>query len=224
MSSPAAIRLLIVDDSRIVRAGLRTVLEAVRVTRPIEVVGEADSLGAAVAAAARLRPDVVLLDVRLPDGSGIRACREIVQARPEAAVLMLSSFGGDDVLYEAVVAGAKGFLVKEIDPQRLAEAVEDAAEGRAVLTPDATARIMRLMQGGPPAQASAAIGSLSRMELKVLELLAAGRTNRLIAEALDLSENTVKNYLANVFAKLKVERRTQAAALYLKSKLVAPGA
>jgi len=114
--------------------------------------------------------------------------------------------------------------VKEIDPQRLAEAVEDAAEGRAVLTPDATARIMRLMQGGPPAQASAAIGSLSRMELKVLELLAAGRTNRLIAEALDLSENTVKNYLANVFAKLKVERRTQAAALYLKSKLVAPGA
>lgn len=222
MSAPRPIRLLIVDDSRIVRAGLRTVLESARVARPIEVAGEADSVAAAVAAAARLRPEVVLMDVRLPDGSGIRACREIVQTQPDAAVLMLSSFGGDDVLYEAVVAGAKGFLVKEIDPQRLAEAVENAAEGRAVLTPDATVRIMRLLQGGAPAQAGAAIASLSRMELKVLELLAAGRTNRLIAEALGLSENTVKNYLANVFAKLKVERRTQAAALYLKSKLAAP--
>jgi DNA-binding NarL/FixJ family response regulator len=224
MTARAPIRLLIVDDSRIVRAGLRTLLETARAERAIEVVGDADSVASGVAEAARLRPDVVLLDVRLPDGSGIRACREIVQARPEAAVLMLSSFGGDDVLYEAVVAGAKGFLVKEIDPQRLAEAVENAAEGRAVLTPDATVRIMRLLQGGAPAQAGAAIASLSRMELKVLELLAAGRTNRLIAEALGLSENTVKNYLANVFAKLKVERRTQAAALYLKSKLAAPGA
>lgn len=224
MTARAPIRLLIVDDSRIVRAGLRTLLETARAARAIEVVGDADSVASGVAEAARLRPDVVLLDVRLPDGSGIRACREIVQARPEAAVLMLSSFGGDDVLYEAVVAGAKGFLVKEIDPQRLAEAVENAVEGRAVLTPDATARIMRLLQGGAPAQAGAAIASLSRMELKVLELLAAGRTNRLIAEALGLSENTVKNYLANVFAKLKVERRTQAAALYLKSKLAEPGA
>ncbi len=222
MTARAPIRLLIVDDSRIVRAGLRTVLEATRVSRPIEVVGEADSVATAVAAAVRLRPDVVLLDVRLPDGSGVRACREITQARADTAVLMLSSFGGDDVLYEAVVAGAKGFLVKEIEPQRLAEAVENAAEGRAVLTPDATVRIMRLLQSGAPAQASAAIDTLSRMELKVLELLAAGRTNRLIAQALGLSENTVKNYLANVFTKLKVDRRTQAAALYLKSKMAGP--
>jgi DNA-binding NarL/FixJ family response regulator len=210
------IRVMIVDDSTLVRHGIRSVLASHRDGRPLFVVAEADNVAAAVRAAAQHKPDVVLLDIRLPDGSGVDACREIIRRRPETCVLILTSFAGDNLLYESVVAGAKGYLMKEIDPAGLITAVINAAEGRAVLSTDVTDRVMRLLRSGPP-PAVADLAKLSLQERRVLTLVAAGHTNRGVGEELGLSENTVKNYLVSVFDKLHVKRRSQAAALFAQA-------
>lgn len=209
------IRIMLVDDSALVRSGIRTVLGAHSGDVATTVVAEAATVADAITGVRQHKPDVVLLDIRLPDGSGLEACRQILKERPETNVLILTSFSNDSLVYEAVIAGAKGYLMKEVDPLGLMEAIENAAAGRSVLTPDVTARVLRLLRGGDPAE-GVDLGVLSPQERRVLALVAEGRTNKEIGDQLTLSENTVKNYLVSVFEKLKVKRRSQAAAVYVQ--------
>ena len=209
-----AIRVLLVDDSEIVRRGLRTVLSAK--THPqLQVVGEAGDVAGALAESARLKPDVVLLDIRLPDGSGFEACRQITQRTPQTRIIVLTSYSNDNFVYEAVTSGAQGYLLKEIDPAGLVQAVQDVAAGRSILDPDTTSRVLRMLRNGGQDSASD-LSTLSAQERRVLALVAEGKTNKQVGEQLGLSENTVKNYLVNVFEKLQVKRRAQAAALFVQ--------
>ncbi|MCW5547924.1 MAG: response regulator transcription factor [Opitutaceae bacterium] len=216
MTTTAAIRVLLVDDSALVRRGVRSVISSHCKDGSIEVVGEAAAVAEAVTAAKRLRPDVILLDIRLPDGSGIDACRQILRELPETRILVLTSFADDNLVYNAVIAGAHGYLMKEVDPPGLLEAIANAAAGKSVLTPDVTDRILRLIRD-EPAQSGGDLSLLSAQERRVLALVSDGLTNKEVGEKLNLSENTVKNYLVNVFDKLRVKRRSQAAAIYAQT-------
>jgi len=208
-AAPSHIRLLIVDDSEVVRVGLRALL-GMEVT--IEVVGEAPNVATGVAASERLKPDVVLLDIRLPDGSGVDACRQILRQSPESRVLILTSVLDDTVIDDAIRAGAHGYLLKEIDGRGLVNAIRDVAAGKSSLDPAVTARVMQLAKSGGPQRAS--LDSLSPQEKKVLGLIAEGCTNKEVGVRLGLSEKTVKNYLSTVFEKLHVSHRAQAAVIY----------
>lgn len=210
-----AIRILLVDDSELVRRGIKTVL-ATHTDPPMRVVGEAGNVTDAISETLRHRPDVVLLDIRLPDGSGLDACRQIVQKAPESRVVVLTSYSNDNFVYEAVTAGAQGYLMKEIDPAGLIQAVQDVAAGRSILDPDATSRVLRLLRGNVGGEHGADLSILSNQERRVLALVADGLTNKQVGEQLGLSENTVKNYLVNVFEKLQVKRRAQAAAIFVQ--------
>ncbi len=210
------IRVLLVDDSALVRRGVRAVIASHATAGTIEIAGDAASATEAVSEARRLRPDVVLLDIRLPDGSGIDVCREILRDLPATKVLVLTSFADDNLVYNAVIAGAHGYLMKEVDPTGLIEAITNSAAGKSVLTPDVTDRILRLIRD-ESAPNSSDLSALSGQEKRVLALVAAGLTNKEVGEQLSLSENTVKNYLVNVFEKLRVKRRSQAAALYAQA-------
>jgi DNA-binding NarL/FixJ family response regulator len=210
----APIRILLVDDSELVRRGIKTVLSA-QAEPPMRVVGEAGNVAEAVNESARLKPDLVLLDIRLPDGSGFDACRQILQRVPDAKVVVLTSYSNDNFVYEAVTSGAHGYLMKEIDPSGLVQAVSDVIAGRSILDPDATTRVLRLLRGGST-EPGADLSVLSTQERRVLALVADGLTNKQVGEQLGLSENTVKNYLVNVFEKLQVKRRAQAAAIYVQ--------
>ncbi|MSU50896.1 MAG: response regulator transcription factor [Opitutus sp.] len=214
VTSNPPIRILLVDDSELMRRGIRAVLSAQTETR-MRIVGEAGNVADAVTECLRVKPDVVLLDIRLPDGSGFEACRQILKQLPETRVVVLTSYSTDNLVYEAVTAGARGYLMKEIDPAGLVQAVEDVAAGRSILDPDATTRVMRLLRAGGSGQ-GADLSLLSPQERRVLALVAEGLTNKQAGEKLELSENTVKNYLVSVFEKLKVKRRAQAAALYVQ--------
>ncbi len=215
--SPAAIRVLLVDDSALVRRGVSSVIATHCKDGSIKVVGEASTVAEALTAAGRLRPDVILLDLRLPDGSGLDACRQILRDLPETRVLVLTSFADDNLVYNAVIAGAHGYLMKEIDPAGLLAAITDAAAGKTVLTPDVTNRILRLIRD-EPSTGGGDLSLLSAQEKRVLALVSEGLTNKEIGERLTLSENTVKNYLVNVFEKLRVKRRAHAAALYVQTQ------
>ncbi len=212
-----AIRLLVVDDSTLVRHGLRAVLAAESRGSGIEIVGEAATVASAVEAAAHLRPDVVLLDIRLPDGTGFDACRRILSQQPDTRVLFLTSVVDDALLDEAIRTGAHGYLLKEIDSHGLVQAIRDVAAGKSILDPEVTARVMEMVRAssgnGPDP-----LAVLSPQEQKVLALIAAGRTNKEAGSALNLSEKTVKNYLSSVFEKLHVSRRAQAATLFAQRK------
>lgn len=208
------IRVLLVDDSELVRRGIKTVL-GLHATPPIQVVAEAGSVAGAVQECLQHRPDVVLLDIRLPDGSGLDACKRILQQLPDTKVVILTSYSNDNYIYEAVACGAQGYLMKEIDPQGLLQAVQDVAAGRSILDPDTTSRVLRLLRGGGNDSGND-LSVLSNQERRVLALVAEGLTNKQVGEQLNLSENTVKNYLVNVFEKLQVKRRAQAAAIYVQ--------
>ena len=210
------IRVLLVDDSTLVRTGVKTALAASAEPR-LQVVGEAETAAAAIAEAARLCPDVVLLDIRLPDGSGLESCRAITQRAPETKVIILTSFSNDNYVYEAISAGARGYLMKEINPEGLCQAVADVAAGKSILDPEATARVMRLVRTQASGGDTQELAALSPQETKVLALVAEGKTNKEIGDRLKLSDNTVKNYLGNVFDKLQVKRRSQAAALWVQA-------
>ncbi|HXH86765.1 MAG TPA: response regulator transcription factor [Nitrospira sp.] len=206
------VRVLIVDDSELVRLGLRTMLGSYSA---VQVVGEAESVAMAVSSCQELKPDLVLMDIRLPDGNGIDACRQILSLRPLTRVLVLSSMVTDSLVQEAIAAGAHGYLLKDIDGQGLVSAILDVAAGKSILDPAVTRRVMQLMKTGQNLAAGRErFESLSPQEQRVLALVAEGLTNKEIAAELKLSEKTVKNYLSNLFDKLQISRRSQAAAFY----------
>jgi two-component system, NarL family, response regulator DevR len=207
------IRVLLVDDHEVIRVGLRTVFGQ---TQGIVVVGEASTMEEAVQQAQRLKPDVILMDVRLPDGSGIDACREILGALPETRIIFLTSFADDDSVLAAVLAGAHGYVLKEIDSPALLEAIRSVAKGQSILDSHVTERALRWLRGLHDLPATSGTDQLSTQEERVVALVAEGKTNKEIAAALGLSDKTVKNYLANVFQKLRITRRAQAAAFFVK--------
>lgn len=207
------IRVLLVDDSEMVRTGLRTLLGT---DASIELVGEAANVAGGVEAAARLKPDVILLDIRLPDGSGIDACRQIRKRAPASRVLMVTSVIDDTVVDEAISAGAHGYLLKEIDGRGLVNAVRDVAAGKSILDPVITARVIQRVKGTGATRS--ALDVLSPQEKRVLALIVDGLTNREVGVKLELSEKTVKNYLSTIFEKLHVTRRAEAAVIYAQEQ------
>ncbi|HEU5091846.1 MAG TPA: response regulator transcription factor [Nitrospira sp.] len=208
-----AIRVLLVDDHEVVRVGLRTVLGQ---TQGVTVVGEASTMADAIQQAQRLKPDVILMDVRLPDGSGVDACREILGTLPGTRVIFLTSYADDDSVLAAVLAGAHGYILKEIDSSALLEAILSVAKGQSILDSSVTERALRWLRGLHDLPATPGTDQLSSQEERVVALVAEGKTNKEIAVALGLSDKTVKNYLANVFQKLRITRRAQAAAFFVK--------
>jgi DNA-binding NarL/FixJ family response regulator len=208
------IRLLLVDDHEVVRVGLRTVLHN---NQGITIVGEADNKAHAASEAKRLKPDVILMDVRLPDGSGVEACREILSEQPRSRVIFLTSYTDDDSVLAAVLAGAYGYVLKEIDSAALIRAIRTVSTGRSILDPTVTKRALEWIKTAvPTGEGPARQSSLSPQEERVLALVADGLTNKEIASSLKLSDKTVKNYLANIFQKLHISRRAQAAAFFVK--------
>jgi two-component system response regulator DevR len=210
---PPRIRVVLVDDSEVVRMGLRALLG----TDPsLEVIGEAGNVATGVETCARLRPDVVLLDLRLPDGTGVEACRQIVKRTPDSRVLVLTSNADGANVDDAIRAGAHGYLLKEIDGRGLTNAINEIAAGKSILDPAITARVMRMARGDGGQRD--ALASLAPQERRVLALLAEGLTNKEIGAKLNLSEKTVKNYLSTVFEKLHVSRRAEAAVIYAQER------
>lgn len=209
MTASPRIRVLLVDDSEMVRTGLRTLLG---IEATIEVVGEAGDVATGVEAATRLKPDVVLLDIRLPDGSGIDACRRILVATPTTRVLMVTSMVDDTIVDESIRAGAHGYLLKEIDGRGLVNAIRDVAAGKSILDPAVTARVIKLVRSAGPGRDP--LAGLSAQERRMLALIAEGCTNKEVAVKLELTEKTVRNYLSAIFDKLNVSRRAEAAAIY----------
>lgn len=202
------IRLLIVDDHPVVRLGLVTLFGS---ARNVAVVGETGSVHEAVTLAAATQPEVILMDVRLPDGTGIDACRLIRAEHPAIKVVMLTGFADEEAVIRAVLAGANGFLLKSCSTERLVDAVETAAMGGALLDPEVTDGVLEWMRGGGQLN-SDPLTRLSEQERKILPLIALGKTNRQIGETLYLSEHTVKSYVSSLLKKLELARRSEAAA------------
>lgn len=223
MSSASIIRVLIVDDSALVRHGIRAALGSEPAGCTIEILGEADTAGAALVKARRLRPDVVLLDLRLPDDSGLNVCRQLRQLLPETCILILTSSTDSDLIYETVLAGAHGYLLKEIDPASLIKAIKDGHAGLPVYSGEITASLLNTIrdQHARP-EVPAGVDLLSPQELRVLGAITDGHSNKEIADLMGLSPNTIKHYISNLFQKLGVERRSQAMALYLSHRQVRP--
>jgi DNA-binding NarL/FixJ family response regulator len=203
----AGIKVFLLDDHEIVRRGVRDMLEA---EPDITVIGEAGTAESALARIPALRPDVAVLDVRLPDGNGVTVCREIRSRMPETACLMLTSFGDDEALFDAIMAGAAGYVLKQIRGTDLVGAVRTVASGQSMLDPEAASKVLARMRD--QAIKKDPLAGLTPQERKILELIGEGLTNRQIGERMYLAEKTVKNYISALFAKLGMERRTQAAA------------
>ncbi|MEV8441310.1 response regulator transcription factor [Actinosynnema sp. NPDC051121] len=201
-----SISVLLVDDHEIVRRGLQQLLA---VESDIEVVGEAESAAAAVSAAAFHRPDVAVIDVRLPDGDGVTVCREIRSTvQPPPACLMLTSYSDDEALFGAIMAGAAGYMLKQVSGNDLVSAIRTLAAGGSLLHSDVTATVLQRLRGGPVEDPRYA--TLSPQERRILDLIAEGLTNRQIANRLFLAEKTVKNYVSSLLHKLGFDRRTEA--------------
>ncbi|MFJ3921800.1 response regulator [Streptomyces sp. NPDC090022] len=211
-SPEAPIKVFLLDDHEVVRRGLRDLLDA---EPDITVVGEAGSAEQALARGPALRPDVAVLDVRLPDSDGITVCRELRSRMPELACLMLTSFDDEDALLDAIMAGAAGYVLKQIKGSDLVSAVRMVATGQSMLDPATTARLMHSLRDPEAAKdpEDARLATLSERERAVLELIGDGLTNRQIAKQLYLSEKTVKNHISRLLGKLGVERRVQAAVI-----------
>ena len=210
--SESQVRVMLVDDHEVVREGLRTLLSR---HKEMTVVGEAATMKDAIDVAARAKPDVIVMDVRLPDGSGVEACRTIRESQPETKVIMLTSYADDEALFASIVAGAAGYLLKQTRGQAVIDAITAVAAGRSLLDPDVTGKVLeRVRRGGE--DRDPAFASLTDQERKVLEQLAEGKTNREIGELLFLSEKTVKNYVSRILDKLGLSRRAEAAAYMAK--------
>ena len=200
------IRVFLLDDHEIVRRGVRDALEA---EADIDVVGEAGTVAQALDRIPLSRPDVAFLDVQLPDGSGVEVCRQVRSDRPELACLILTSFTDDEAMFEAVVAGAAGYLLKQVRIGEILDAVRVAASGRSLLDPATTSRVAERLRRAP--EEDERLRDLTGQERRILGLLADGLTNRQIACEMYLAEKTVKNYVSNLLSKLGMSRRTEAA-------------
>jgi DNA-binding NarL/FixJ family response regulator len=209
VTEPVSVFLL--DDHEVVRRGLRDLLES---TGDLTVVGEAGSVAEGVARIPALRPDVAILDGRLPDGSGVDVCREVRSIDPSIRALILTSYDDDEALFAAILAGASGYVLKEITGLDLVETVRRVAAGQSLIDPALTARVLDRVRN--PSQEAPELARLTDREREILELIAEGLTNRQIGERLYLAEKTVKNYVSSLLAKLGLERRTQAAVLAAK--------
>jgi RNA polymerase sigma factor (sigma-70 family) len=204
------IRVFLLDDHEVVRRGVRDLLEA---QDGIAVVGEAGSCAEALARVPALRPQVAVLDVRLPDGDGVTVCRELRDRLPELSCLMLTSFDDDDALLDAIMAGAAGYVLKQVKGADLVSAVRAVAAGESMLDPATTHHLLESLRHHEENPAEAAIAALTPREREILALVGQGKTNREIGEELYLAEKTVKNHVSRLLAKLGVERRLQAAVL-----------
>jgi two-component system response regulator DevR len=200
------IRVFLLDDHEIVRRGLRELLES---EGDIEVVGESGLAQEAIRRIPALRPDVAVLDGRLPDGSGIDVCREVRSQNPAIAALILTSYDDDEALFAAIMAGAAGYVLKQVRGNDLLDTVRRVAAGQSTLDPAVTQQVLDRLRNGP--QEDPALAQLTTQERRILELIGEGMTNRQIAEAMFLAEKTVKNYVSALLSKLGLERRTQAA-------------
>ncbi|MFI5528851.1 response regulator [Kitasatospora sp. NPDC051853] len=208
MSGNGHIRVFLLDDHEVVRRGVHDLLS---MEDDIEVVGEAGTAAEALTRIPAVDPDVAVLDVRLPDGNGVEVCREVRSRRPEIKCLMLTSFSDDEALFDAIMAGASGYVLKAIRGTDLLSAVRDVAAGKSLLDPIATSRVLeRLRDGGE--KEDERLAQLTKQERRILDLIGEGMTNRQIGNELHLAEKTVKNYVSSLLAKMGMERRTQAAA------------
>ncbi|MGH2390092.1 MAG: response regulator transcription factor [Chloroflexota bacterium] len=205
----STIRVMLVDDHEIVRQGLRTLVER---REHLQVVAEAGSAAEAVEVGIRVRPDVIVMDVRLPDGTGIEACREIRAECPAVRVLMLTSYADDEAVYASIIAGAAGYLLKQTRGRELVSAIERVAAGESLLDPEVTTAVLARMRDMASGKHHDKLAELSEQERRILNLIAEGRTNREIAAIVFLAEKTVKNYVSTILNKLGMERRAQAAA------------
>ena len=210
----STIRLLIVDDHEVVRIGLGAVLD---LTPGMKVVGQARSKADAITQCRRTKADVVLLDIRLPDGSGIEAAREILSAHPDIRILFLTSFADEHTVLEAILSGAQGYVLKDIASAALIRAIKTVAAGQPLIDPRLATHTLSWVKQLSAGQTSAKRSLLSPQEQRILPHVAEGLTNKEIAQRLDLSEKTVKNYLANIYSKLQIGRRSQVAAMYAGS-------
>jgi len=214
-SADRPVTVYLLDDHEIVRRGLRELLEA---DGRIEVIGESGLAAEATRRIPALRPDVAVLDGRLPDGTGMDVCRDVRSVDPTINCLILTSYDDDEALLNAIMAGAAGYVLKEIRGTALVDAIHRVAAGKSLLDPEVTARVVTRLREGPTSDP--ALGSLTAQERRILLLIAEGLTNRQIAERMFLAEKTVKNYVSSLLAKLGMERRTQAAVF--AARLVAP--
>jgi two-component system response regulator DevR len=207
-SSPGSetVPVFLLDDHEVVRQGVRALLES---TGQITVVGEAGLAEEALARVRAVRPRVAILDVRLPDGNGVEVCREIRSELPDVYCLMLTSYSDDEALFEAIMAGASGYVLKQIRGNELVQAVLRVAEGESLLDPAVTGRVLRRLR--EPSEEDERLARLTEQERRILDLIAEGCTNRQIGQRLHLAEKTVKNYVSNMLTKLGMERRTEAA-------------
>jgi len=206
-------RILLCDDHEVVREGLRVLIAR---QETMSVVGEAGTVAEAIEAAARSKPDVVIMDVRLPDGSGVEACRAIRETRPETKVIMLTSYADDDALFASIIAGASGYLLKQTRGQAVVDAITVVAAGGSLLDPDVTGKVLERVRQSR--DEDPALASLTEQERKVLAGLAEGHTNREIGEKMFLAEKTVKNYVSRILDKLGLSRRAEAAAFMAKRR------
>ncbi|MBI2368086.1 MAG: response regulator transcription factor [Deltaproteobacteria bacterium] len=214
------IKVLIVDDHEVVRMGLRSLLNR---EGSVEVVAEAGSVAEAVEMASKFSPAVVVMDIRLPDGSGVEACREIRALNPKVQVIMLTSYADDEAVLASIMAGAAGYFLKQTRGKELIRAIETVAAGQSLLDPAVTQTVLNRMKRLASGQQFDEIAALSAQERKVLALVADGKTNKEIANALDLSDKTVKNYLSNIFSKLNLSRRAEAAAYFVRHRSLDSG-
>ncbi|WP_406297691.1 response regulator transcription factor [Embleya sp. NBC_00888] len=213
MSDQGSIRVFLLDDHEVVRRGVHELLS---LEDDIDVIGEAGTAAEALVRIPATRPQVAVLDVRLPDGNGVEVCREIRSQLPEVRCLMLTSFSDDEALFDAIMAGASGYVLKDIRGSDLVGAVRDVAAGKSLLDPAATARVLERLRGGT--RGDERLAALSDQERRILDLIGEGMTNRQIGTEMHLAEKTVKNYVSSLLAKLGMERRTQAAAYVARQK------
>jgi two-component system, NarL family, response regulator DevR len=218
-SKKPPLRILLVDDHEVVRGGIRALLQA---TEDIVVTAEAGSVREAIDEADRSRPDVVVMDVRLADGSGIEATREILAKHPNTRVVMLTSFADDEALFASIMAGASGYVLKEVKGGELVRAIRTVGKGESLLDPAVTSSVLDRLRRGKHLMKDERLARLSPQEERILSLVADGKTNKEIGDELSLAEKTVKNYVSSILSKLEVARRAEAAA-YLARHTTTPG-
>jgi two-component system response regulator DevR len=219
MTNPPPLRVMLVDDHEVVRNGIRSMLDA---EEDIIVTSEAGSVREAIDEAARTKPDVVVMDVRLTDGSGIEATREIRAAHPAIKVLMLTSFADDEALFASIMAGASGYVLKQVKSGDLLRAIRAVGAGDSLLDPSVTTAVLDRLRKGKHLMRDEKLARLSPQEERILSQIADGKTNREIGDDLSLAEKTVKNYVSSILSKLEVARRAEAAA-YLARHTTTPG-